>query len=66
MSLITMPPMMPVPELASATAEELERLRELQAPERVFLSCYVHLGVQDRIRARYRIAVRDAVRRLAQ
>ena len=66
MSLITTPSTIPVPELVAATADELERLRGLRAPDRVFLSCYVHLGVQDRIRARYRIEVRDAVRRLTQ
>jgi len=66
MSLIAALSSTSVPEVVPATADELEWLGGLLASERVFLSCYVHLGVQDRIRARYQIVVRDAVRQLTE
>ncbi len=43
--------------------EVFDRLAALRAPRPVVVSVYVRLGVEDRIRNRYRIAVREAIRR---
>ena len=48
---------------ASPTREVLERLATLHAGGPVVVSLYLRLDVQDRIRNRYRIAMRDAIRR---
>lgn len=50
----------------AAIRETLSRLARLSADRPIVLSVYVALGVQDRIRNRYRIAVRDALRQLAE
>jgi len=58
---------LPAPETASSSAapalEVLERLATVSAPGPLLVSLYVRLDVQDRIRNRYRIAARDALRR---
>jgi len=53
-----------LPETIAPTREALEHLGTMRAPRRLCLTCYVRLGVQDRIRTRYQIAIHDAVHRL--
>ena len=53
-----------IPDAIAPTREALERLATQRAPRRLCLTCYVRLGVQDRIRTRYQIAVHDAVHRM--
>jgi peptide subunit release factor 1 (eRF1) len=40
----------------------MNRLASLRAARRVVVTCYVRLGIEERIRSRYRTAVRDAMR----
>jgi peptide subunit release factor 1 (eRF1) len=56
----------PLPAAPAAIRDILERLALLRAEFPGVVSLYVSLGVQDRIRSRYRIAVRDAIRRAAE
>jgi peptide subunit release factor 1 (eRF1) len=44
------------------TRERVDRLGAVQASRRLIVSCYVRLGLEDRTRRRYQIAVRDAIR----
>lgn len=60
----TIGPQHTAPELVPPARQELERLAALRAPGKVFVTCYVRLGVEERIRHRYRIAVRDRAREL--
>ncbi len=58
------------PETAATIAlpapELLDRLERVKTDRPVVVSLYVRLDVQDRIRTRYRIAVRDAIRQLTE
>lgn len=49
-----------------ATPEILERLAKMHRDGPIVVTVYLRLGVQDRIRNRYRIAVRDAVRQATE
>jgi peptide chain release factor subunit 1 len=51
-----------LPEAALPTQWTLEHIAALRSPGPTFVTCYVRLGVQDRTRNRYRIAIRDAVK----
>lgn len=52
--------------VAPPTPEVLDRLARVNTGRPVVVSLYVRLDVQDRIRTRYRIAARDAIRRLTE
>lgn len=58
------------PETATKAAlplsQLLDRLSKVQVDSPAVVSLYVRLDVQDRIRNRYRIAARDAIRRLIE
>lgn len=54
------------PASLGAEAESLHRLATLRAERPVVLSLYVRLTVQDRIRNRYRVAVRNAIRQVTE
>jgi len=51
-----------LPGVTLPTRELLTRLSALHAPGSLVVTCYVRLGPQDRIRTRYRLAVREVVR----
>lgn len=50
-------------QVAPSAREVLDRLATLHTTKPVVVSVYVRLGVEDRIRNRYLIAVRDGIRR---
>ncbi|MFI5211145.1 MAG: hypothetical protein ACHQ2E_11920 [Gemmatimonadales bacterium] len=52
--------------LALPAPELLGRLEAVKTERPVVVTLYVRLDVQDRIRTRYRIAVRDAIRRMVE
>jgi peptide subunit release factor 1 (eRF1) len=52
--------------VAAPTSELLDRLARVNTGRPVVVSLYVRLDVQDRIRNRYRIAARDAIRQLVE
>jgi peptide subunit release factor 1 (eRF1) len=58
-------PEIPV-KVALPAPELLDRLERVKTDRPVVVSLYVRLDVQDRIRTRYRIAVRDAIHRLLE
>jgi len=51
-------------QVVVSSPEVLSRLAALHAPRPVVVSAYVRLGVDDRTRNRYLIAMRDAIRRI--
>lgn len=54
-----------LPEVLPPTAEAFRRLATLAAPGPTVLTCYVRLDLPDRSGNRYRLAVREAVRPMA-
>ncbi len=62
--------LLPAPETPAravlAVPETLRRLAALHTDHSIVVSAYLRLDVQDRIRHRYRIALRDALRRATE
>jgi peptide subunit release factor 1 (eRF1) len=61
MTLVEATRLATLPEGTQPTREVLARLSGLHAPGCPVVTCYIRLGPQDRIRTRYRLAVREVV-----